>query len=129
MDKELSDQTTAPRLEGLIASGRSDATIDAAIIEAFSESKLYALGSLPGEPGEVKEGASLLHFSIDDKTMIPVYTRLGLLRPSLEKNPDWQALAVLQIQGGNLLESPDVEADIVINPWTDLEFHLTASEE
>jgi hypothetical protein len=76
--------------------------------------------------------ADLLHFTLDDaggveRVMLPVFTRPEVMREALARNPDWQTLAVLQVQGQGLLEHVSDDVTIVIDPWSRLEFHLPST--
>ena len=53
-----------------------------------------------------------------------VFTRIDIIKGALQENPEWQSLAVLQVQGKALLENLDKDVTIVINPWSDLEYQL-----
>ena len=56
--------------------------------------------------------------------MLPVFTRPVVMREALARNPDWESLSVLQVQGGALLERIDAGVIIVTNPWSRLEYQL-----
>jgi hypothetical protein len=104
--------------------------------DQFTKTDVYALGEPAGDtsvPGTGTE-SDLLHFTIDDedggeKVMLPVFTRPDVMREALIRNPDWQSLSVLQINGKALLENVDPEVSIVINPWSRLEFQLPSRDE
>jgi hypothetical protein len=103
---------------------------DFRVREAVRSSDIYGLGMPAGDtslPGEGSE-SDLLHFVIDDAdtevTLLPVFTNPTAMREALIRNPEWQSLSVLQINGGALLDNVDPDVTIVINPWTDLEYQL-----
>jgi hypothetical protein len=96
----------------------------------LAASDVYALGGPAGEisvPGQGTE-SDLLHFTIDangeDRVMLPVFTQPDILRQTLLRNPDWQSLSVLQINGGDLLSARDPDVTLIINPWSQLEFQI-----
>lgn len=97
----------------------------------FAKTDVYALGQPAGDtsiPGTGTE-SDLLHFAIDDgaggeKIMLPVFTRPDIMREALLKNPEWQTLMVLQVNGGALLDNLDKDVTVVINPWSRLEYQL-----
>ena len=99
--------------------------------DQFSKTDIYALGQPAGDtsvPGQGTE-SDLLHFTIDaddgtEKVMLPVFTRPDIMREALLRNPDWQTLSVLQINGQALLDNVDSDVTIVINPWSKLEFQI-----
>jgi hypothetical protein len=99
--------------------------------DQFAKTEIYALGQPAGDtsvPGQGTE-SDLLHFTIDDedgteKVLLPVFTRPDIMREALLRNPDWQTLSVLQINGQALLENVDADVTIVINPWSRLEFQI-----
>ena len=73
--------------------------------------------------------SDLLHFTIHDaqgaeRVMLPVFTQPEIMRAALARNPDWQTLSVLQVQGQALLENVHPDVIVVINPWSRLEFQL-----
>jgi hypothetical protein len=97
----------------------------------LSRAEVYCLGQPAGHMATPQQGneADLLHFTLDDGTgaervMLPVFTSPEVMREALARNPDWQTLAVLQVQGRGLLEHVDHDVTIVIDPWSRLEFHL-----
>jgi Helix-turn-helix domain/SseB protein N-terminal domain len=120
------------RVAPLEAAIRAQATVgESQIREALENCDIYALGEPVTRPGISHESSEsdLLHFTIDDPSgqevvMLPVFTRLEPMRDALLRNPDWQALSVLQIGGRDLLNHVDEEVIIVVNPWSDLEFQL-----
>jgi SseB protein N-terminal domain len=99
--------------------------------DQFAKTEIYALGQPAGDtsvPGQGTE-SDLLHFTIDDedgteKVLLPVFTRPDIMREALLRNPDWQTLSVLQINGQALLDNVDADVTIVINPWSRLEFQI-----
>ena len=99
--------------------------------DQFGKTDIYALGQPAGDtsiPGQGTE-SDLLHFTIDDETglekvLLPVFTRPDIMREALLRNPDWQTLSVLQINGQALLDNVDSDVTIVINPWSRLEFQI-----
>ena len=56
--------------------------------------------------------------------MLPVFTQPEIMREALARNPDWQTLSVLQVQGRALMEHVHPNVIIVINPWSRLEYQL-----
>lgn len=100
----------------------------------LSRADVYCLGQPAGQLATAHQGneADLLHFTLDDgagveRVMLPVFTRPEVMREALARNPDWQTLAVLQVQGQGLLEHVDRDVTIVIDPWSRLEFHLSSA--
>ena len=59
--------------------------------------------------------------------MLPVFTQPEIMRAALARNPDWQSLTVLQVQGEALLAHVHPDVIIVINPWSRLEYQLPPS--
>jgi HEAT repeat protein len=101
--------------------------------ERLAEAGIYALGHPAGDmsgPGAGTE-ADLLHFTVDDsddegktveRILLPVFTRPEIMRDALLRNPEWQVLDVLEINGGELLRNVDDDVSVVVNPWSDLEW-------
>ncbi|MGD0833405.1 MAG: SseB family protein [Candidatus Dormibacteria bacterium] len=104
------------------------------IRDELSRAEVYCLGQPAGRMSTPQMGneADLLHFTLDDaggveRVMLPVFTRPEVMREALARNPDWQTLAVLQVQGQGLLEHVSDDVTIVIDPWSRLEFHLPST--
>jgi hypothetical protein len=96
----------------------------------LEKTDIYALGHPAGDtsvPGYGTE-SDVLHFSIDEegkeRVMLPVFTRPEIIRDALLKNPEWQTLSVLLINGKSLLDSADPEVTVVVNPWSDMEYQI-----
>jgi excisionase family DNA binding protein len=102
---------------------------------ALGHSHIYTLGRPAGEhvgPGMHTE-TDLLHFTIEDasgheRVMLPVFTRINIMREALQRNPEWAGLAVLEVDGQQLLKNVDSDVIIVVNPWSGFEFQLPATE-
>ena len=103
--------------------------------QAFRDSEVWVLGFPAGETTTRAEGivggseSDILHFTIDDedgkeKTLLPAFTSRDTLREALLRNPEWHNLSVLGVNGGALLDNIDKEVDVVVNPWTRLEYQL-----
>lgn len=107
-----------------------------AVKDQFGKTDVYALGQPAGDtsvPGHGTE-SDLLHFAIDDpngveRVMLPVFTRPDIMREALMRNPEWQQLSVLQVNGQALLENVDDEVIVVINPWSRLEFQIPSRDD
>jgi hypothetical protein len=106
-----------------------------AIREALSGAEILCLGRPAGQMSTPQQGSEsdLLHFTVDDaegseRVMLPVFTSTEIMREALARNPDWQTLSVLQVQGGALLDHVDADVIIVINPWSRLEYQLPPGE-
>lgn len=106
-----------------------------AVKDQFGKTDVYCLGQPAGDlsvPGQGSE-SDLLHFTVDDakgveRVMLPVFTRPDIMKEALLRNPDWQTLSVLQVNGRALLDNVDDDVIIVINPWSRLEFQLPPKE-
>jgi hypothetical protein len=102
-----------------------------AIRDALRGTEVFCLGHPAGHLATPQQGSEsdLLHFNIADpggqeRVMLPVFTSTEIMREAMARNPDWQSLSVLRVQGGPLLDHIDTEVSIVINPWSRLEYHL-----
>jgi hypothetical protein len=112
----------------MLADGLAGATL---VREHLARSTVYTLGRLPAEfaaSGSAPE-SDILHFRAGDQhsgehMVTPVFTRPEAMSVALRSNPAWNALTVIAVQGGSLLENLDLDVTVVINPWTPLEFHV-----
>jgi hypothetical protein len=91
---------------------------------------VYALGSVSGtaEAGQGTE-SDIIHVAMVDSdgsllAFVPVFTQFGILGESLLRNPEWQTVDVLKVNGGKLMKGVEPIVTIVINPWSPLEFRL-----
>ena len=97
----------------------------------LSRADIFCLGQPAGQMATAQQGSEsdLLHFTIHDaqgseRVMLPVFTQPEIMRAALARNPDWQSLTVLQVQGEALLAHVHPDVIIVINPWSRLEYQL-----
>jgi hypothetical protein len=97
----------------------------------LAKSEVFCLGQPAGHMATSQQGSEsdLLHFTIHDaqgveRVMLPVFTQPEIMREALARNPDWQTLSVLQVQGRALMEKVHPSVIIVINPWSRLEYQL-----
>ncbi len=77
-----------------------------AIRAELSRAEIFCLGQPAGHMATSQQGSEsdLLHFTIHDaqgaeRVMLPVFTQPEIMRAALARNPDWQTLSVLQVQG------------------------------
>jgi hypothetical protein len=128
---EVMNETGLGSLESAISDPSSSLL---KVRDALQHCAIYALGQPAGEllSPDRHTDSDLLHFTIDDSdghevVMLPVFTRLGPMRDALLRNPEWQALSVLQVAGRDLLENVDDDVIIVVNPWSELEYQVPLS--
>jgi len=132
--QELSAFSSLGRLEITIEMQRTSPDPVPAIREKVAETNIYALGHAAGEvTTHGGTEADLLHFTIDDehgveRVMLPVFTRPNFLREALLRNPDWQTLMVLVVDGAGLIAHIEDDVTLVINPWSSLEFQVPSRE-
>ena len=94
-------------------------------------SQLYALGHPAGDtsiPGHGTE-SDLLHFTVDEgqgqeRIYLPLFTRPDVMRQALLRNPDWQELSILEVNGGVLIGNRDDDVTLVVDPWSKYEWQL-----
>jgi len=110
--------------------GDSPDAIDAIRTE-LGKTEVFCLGQPAGHMATAAQGSEsdLLHFTLQDpqgaeRIMLPVFTQTEIMREALNRNPDWQTLSVLQVQGQALLDHVHPDVIIVINPWSRLEYQL-----
>lgn len=109
-----------------------DVTANAAAVESLlRQTQLYTLGHPAGDISIAGHGteSDILHFTIDEsqgveRTYMPLFTRADVMRKSLLRNPGWQELSILEVNGGDLIVNRDADVTLVINPWSKLEFQL-----
>jgi len=135
-DGEGKDGKLAPSraLEEVIALTRDDEPDgEGKILAVLHKGPVYVLGQPAGEVvGRHGSESDLLHFTIDDaqgvdRVMLPAFTNPAIMKAALLRNPEWQTLSVLQIDGRALWENIDKNVILVINPWSRLEFQLPRS--
>jgi tetratricopeptide (TPR) repeat protein len=126
----LLDLPVVEPVESAIAQATGEAGQEDVLI-ALASAWIYALGNVAGDTSVPGRGTAsdLLHFTIDTEagtevTMLPVFTRASTLRTGLLRNPEWQELSALEVDGDALLANIDDDVAVVINPWTDQEFLL-----
>ena len=112
------------RLEALLAAD-DEGPEAGQVRDAIRATEVYALG----HPVDEEASSDLLHFTVDgpggpDLVMLPVFTRPDAMREALLRNPEWQALSVLEVNGGALLDNIEPDVTVVVNPWTPEEFML-----
>ncbi len=133
--EKLAAQGGLAALDVAILSAGTAPQAVATVKEVMGDTYVYALGSPAGDtsiPGQGTD-SDLLHFTIDDaqgveRVMLPVFTQPAIMREALLRNPDWQTLSVLEMEGAALLENIDDDVIVVINPWSSLEFQIPSRE-
>ena len=137
---EMADRTQAPSrqtLEGIIATSLDSEGAMPRVVAQLQDTNLLALGKPAGqvstELGTVQGTESdLIHFTIGDEgaevVFLPLFTNVDVLREALIRNPEWQELSVLEVNGGDLIKSVDEDVNLVINPWSRLEFQVPVEE-
>ena len=103
----------------------------AGVRKQFGNTRIYALGHTAGDtsiPGFGTE-SNILHFTLEDhegaeRTLLPIFTGPQFVVEALKRNPEWQTLSVLLMDGKALLASADPEVTIVLNPWSELECQI-----
>lgn len=96
----------------------------------LSAAQVLALGYVAGDlsvPGRGTK-SDLIHFSTesdeDHRVLLPVFTNVDILRDALIRNPHWQEVPVLEIDGGKILNERDSDVTLVVDPWSELEFQI-----
>jgi tetratricopeptide (TPR) repeat protein len=120
-------------LDEAIVLSEDDTDGIAVILQQFRMEDVFGLGYPAGDispDGGHGTASDLLHFTIDDeakgsRVLLPVFTQASIMRRALIRNPDWQNLSVLQVNGGALFDNVDNDVIVIINPWSRLEFELT----
>lgn len=101
-----------------------------ALARVLRETQIFAVGKPAGDtsvPGYGTE-SEIVHFEAGEgrskRTLMPLFTSTPILRDALIRNPAWQSQAVLEIDGGALLDNRDPDVTLVIDPWSPLEYQL-----
>jgi hypothetical protein len=129
-EAEVVTLSGALNLEAIIRDSHEQTGSESRVLEAVWAAQIYALGGPAGQKSRNRgTEADLLHFTIDDEAgteivLLPVFTSFSRMQLGIIRNPFWSVQNVLQIDGAALLMNIDDEVQIVINPWTDLEFRL-----
>jgi|ERR1700730_3284249 len=53
-----------------------------------------------------------------ETVMLPAFSHTAAIAEAISRNPEWANLAVLEVQGGNLLDNIGEDVIVVIDPWT-----------
>jgi SseB protein N-terminal domain len=102
-----------------------------AVESLLKVTQVYVLGHPAGDtstPGYGTE-SDILHFTIDEDhgeehSYMPIFTRPDAMRKALLRNPDWQELSILEVDGGALIADRDHDVTLVVNPWSKYEWQL-----
>jgi hypothetical protein len=124
--KEVENRRPAIALAGAVRA-RAD---EKGITTLLRDVDVLALGNPAGDtsiPGQGTE-SDLLHFEVEEdeatRVMLPIFTRADALREALHRNPEWEALSILEINGDSLLDHRDRDVTLVLNPWSSFELQL-----
>lgn len=125
----LAERLDTASLEEAIRSAESDPDPVAAVRNALTDAIVFAVGMPASDAAASAAGgasAVVTYPSEEDEkvVMLPVFTRVDVLQEALSREPEWQTLEVLQLSGRQLVQNVDPYVTIVIDPWSDLEFHL-----
>jgi prevent-host-death family protein len=127
----LADQLDTASVEDAIRTAAAAPDPVSAVREALMGVNVFAIGSPARDvlaPGRGTE-SDIVTYAIEGDdgqrgVMLPVFTRADVLRSALIREPDWQTLAIFQLNGKELVQNVDPDVTIVIDPWSDLEFHV-----
>jgi antitoxin (DNA-binding transcriptional repressor) of toxin-antitoxin stability system len=128
---KLAGQLDTAALEDTIRSASEGTDAVERVRDALIRADVFAIGSPTGDPptaGRVTESAIVtLPAEIENRpggVLMPVFTSVDVLRSVLLRNPDWQSLDILQVNGRELAQNVDPDVTIIIDPWSDLEFRI-----
>jgi prevent-host-death family protein len=116
---------TAP-LEDAIRSAPSRPDPVEAVREALMQVNVFAIGRPAGDLSVPGQGAESVTYATDEgrSVLMPVFTAVDALREALIRVPEWRSLAILEVNGRELVRNVDPDVTLVIDPGSDLEFHL-----
>ncbi len=97
---------------------------DALVGERLLSGDILMLGRI----GPDQQVQSVLYFMLTESDgrevdALPVFTRVSYLRQGVQKNPAWTGWAAIRLPARELLQAVDV-AEVVINPWSTLQYRL-----
>lgn len=103
------------------------------VSEALSDTRVFALVRDSNvNTASITEGNDVFHYiskgpNEEKQFMVPVFTRRDFIQDALNRYSDWQGLSpqsVLELKGEELLRKLDPDVEVIINPWTSLEFQF-----
>jgi hypothetical protein len=129
--EELESRPSIIALDGAVRAG---APVEG-VAKLLREADVWGLGDPAGDtsvPGRGTE-SDVLHFEVEEdgktSTMMPLFTQADVLRDALLRNPEWQTVSVLEMNGGDLLDNRDGDVTLVLNPWSPQEYQIPPCEQ
>lgn len=122
----LADQLDTAVLEGVIRSAPETANSVDAVREALTQVNVFAIGSPAGDLSLAGRGtrSDIVTYRGSGSVLMPVFTAVDVLRDALIRVPEWRSLSILEVNGLELIRNVDPDVTIVVDPWSDLEFHI-----
>ena len=116
---------TAP-LEDAIRSAPSRPDPVEAVREALMRVNVFAIGRPSGDLSvpEQETESDIVTYATDEGggVLMPVFTAVDALRQALIRVPEWRSLAILEVNGRELVRNVDPDVTLAIDPGSDLEF-------
>jgi antitoxin (DNA-binding transcriptional repressor) of toxin-antitoxin stability system len=128
----LADRVDTGQLVDAIRSAADDPEAVTAVREALAQGDVFAIGRVSGDlsaPGRGTE-SDIVTYADEEQggVLLPVFTRLEIMRSALLRNPAWQSLDVLQVKGKELVHTVDSDVTIIIDPASEQEFRVPPSD-
>lgn len=92
----------------------------------LAQSIVFGFGRADDTLSESFGGFALVHFSLpfSPGDYVAVFTHLDHVGKALDQQPDWGHQSLLEIHGQALIDFAPSTSTIVLNPWSEFEFHL-----
>ncbi|HEY5816046.1 MAG TPA: SseB family protein [Solirubrobacterales bacterium] len=128
----LADRLDTAQLVDAIRSASSDPDAVREVREALARGDVFAIGNAAGDLSAPGRGAEsdIVTYADGEKgdVLMPVFTKVDVMRSALLRNPAWQSLDVLLVNGKELVQNVDPDVTIIIDPLSELEFRVPPSD-
>ncbi len=127
----LADRLDTAQLADAIRSASSDPDAVSEVREALARGDVFAIGNAAGDLSAPGRGAKsdIVTYADEEQegVLMPVFTRVDVMRSALLRNPAWQSLDILLVSGEELVQNVDPDVTIIIDPSSELEFRVPPS--
>ena len=127
----LADRLDTAQLADAIRSASSHPDAIREVREALARGDVFAIGNAAGNLSAPGRGAKsdIVTYADEEQegVLMPVFTRVDVMRSALLRNPAWQSLDILLVNGEELVQNVDPDVTIIIDPSSELEFRVPPS--